>query len=715
MRRTAPRQARQNPPPALSVAAAAGLLALVCLLAYWNSFRALFLLDNQTILLEDPRLRTVAWQNLREIFTHDYWWPSLDSNLFRPLTTLSYWFNGAVLGNGADPFGYHLVNLSLHWINAVLVFLLVRAITRRPWMALLTAGVLACHPLTVESVTNVVGRADLLAGMSLLGGLLLYREFQAATGARRVRYLVWLGLTYLAGVFCKESAVTLPALMLLHDIVFGAVWTRVWPAYVSVLPGAVALFGARWSLFRDSPHFGEFASDNPMAIAPLWTGVMTAVKVIGYDIALVVWPAALSSDYSYNQISLFGGTASGQDLHAWLALALVIALAVSAVVAWRRQREIVFFLGFAAITLLPTSNLLLTVGTIMAERFLYVPLIGLAAAAALALSRVATRGAAPDRDWHRLPVGWRVGAVVVLVAFAARTMARNEDWSSTLRLWTASAEAAPNSIKVLRGLALSTMESDPSGRRVDEALAIAGRGVAMLDAHPLPLEHTPAALFVDLAHYHARKADLLAASSPTAVAAERRQALEMLLRAEQIDRAINAKAKASQLSRGVASSQIRDRGLPLIYRDLASAYLAVGDPQRAVTTVTYLQHLQPLSDEAHYTRGLAEGALASFERDRGNMTQALAHLEESAVSLLEAVLLNPRNDAAWQTIAQVYGLLTPETPAVLNANGGASLNMAHPLVPRHLAEAGVRLVQQLDASGLSADAQQWRQRLNGGR
>jgi len=62
---------------------AAGLLAITCAIAYWNSFRAEFLLDNQTIILKDPRLRAVDWNSVRDILTHHYWWPSLESHLYR--------------------------------------------------------------------------------------------------------------------------------------------------------------------------------------------------------------------------------------------------------------------------------------------------------------------------------------------------------------------------------------------------------------------------------------------------------------------------------------------------------------------------------------------------------------------------------------------------------------------------------------------------------
>ena len=72
-------------------AAAPAILALACLAAYWNSFRAGLLLDSQTLILKVPRLTAATWQNVRDIFAHQYWWPSLESHLHRPVTTLSYW------------------------------------------------------------------------------------------------------------------------------------------------------------------------------------------------------------------------------------------------------------------------------------------------------------------------------------------------------------------------------------------------------------------------------------------------------------------------------------------------------------------------------------------------------------------------------------------------------------------------------------------------
>ena len=728
-RRTRPARPEAPAGAGLPAKAAAGLLALVCLAAYWNSFDAELLLDNKTIILKDPRLAAMSWENARDIFTRHYWWPSLESHLYRPLTTLSYWLNYSVLRNGPDPFGYHAVNLLLHWLNATLVFALVRGVSGRAWAALTAAAVFACHPLTVESVTNVVGRADLLAATSVVGGMLLYRRALAAAGWPRRAWLTALGAVYLAGVFCKESAVVLPAVMLLHDLAFPAAgassrldtmrrtFARAWPAYLATAPGLAALLGARWVLFRDSPLFGQFASDNPIVIAPLWTGLMTAVKVAGYYLALVVWPARLSCDYSYNAVTLFGWTlTSGQDPHAWAALAVIIAWIAGAGCAWRHDRAAWFLLGFAAVAYLPTSNLLTAIGTIMAERLTYLPLAAMTAAVVLGIDAVGrrVRPVVEVRHSRGLRLAAAAAALLLIGALTARTVARNEDWTGDLRLWTSSESAAPDSIKVHRALAAIAMESDPSGGRADEAIAMASRGLRVLERAPLPLPHMPAALFEELGVYHSAKARLLAGRGESGQArAALGDAVRMFERAAEIDRAINRLGKERLLRRGPSEHAVADTGTPGIYRNLGWAYLESGDASKAVETLGYLRRLRPGDAESHYVLGVALGGESEVDRARGDLQAANVRLGLAAISLIEATLLNPAHEASWETVERVYGLLAPGSSAVVRAGGRRALNMEEPLVADHFREACVELVRQLSAAGLRDEADRWRRRMIG--
>ena len=89
----------------------AGLaLTALTLLAFSNSFSAGLALDNQLLITGDPRIRDASAGSINLIFQHTFWWPNGEAGIYRPLTTLSYLFNYAILGNGTAPAGYHWIN-----------------------------------------------------------------------------------------------------------------------------------------------------------------------------------------------------------------------------------------------------------------------------------------------------------------------------------------------------------------------------------------------------------------------------------------------------------------------------------------------------------------------------------------------------------------------------------------------------------------------------
>jgi protein O-mannosyl-transferase len=161
------------PVPASKWPARAALFA-IALAAYANSFWLGLAQDSKVIVAQDARLREVTADNLKLILTKNYWWPLGGDGLYRPVTTLSLLFNYAVLGNGQNAAGYHVVNFLLHAINVWLLYELALLLFRRAGPAFFAAALWAVHPIGTEAVTSIVGRADLLAAMSVLGGLLLY-------------------------------------------------------------------------------------------------------------------------------------------------------------------------------------------------------------------------------------------------------------------------------------------------------------------------------------------------------------------------------------------------------------------------------------------------------------------------------------------------------------------------------------------------------------
>jgi protein O-mannosyl-transferase len=402
---------------------------------------------------------------LRRILTEGYWHGNTTSGLYRPLTTSSYLLNYAVFGNGTHPEGYHWVNLALHGINVSLVYLLGMLVLDAAAPALALAALWGVHPLLTESVTNVVGRADLLATFAVLAGLLCYVKSASVPGRRKLLWVAALPITQAVGLFSKENAAVLPGVMLLYDLTWRgrAAWRGRVPAYAALVPPFAVFFYLRSAL---PMHILARFADNPLSGADFWTARLTAIKVIGKYLWLFIWPAGLSADYSYNAVPLFGWhPLEWNDVKALIALALCLGAALLAVRTYRTRKPLFFFLLFFFVALVPTSNLAILIGSIMAERFVYLPSIGLAGcaiAAICALDRQVTR----QRLWVARAAWIALG--FLCLACAARTYARNFDWLDERSLWTSAVDVCPESAKARYNLGNALL---PLPGRLPDAIA----------------------------------------------------------------------------------------------------------------------------------------------------------------------------------------------------------------------------------------------------
>ena len=451
------------------------LLALggLVLVAYSNSFQAALVFDNASAIGEDPRIRGATTENIESILKGRYWYGNgaraASSGWYRPFTTFSYLVNYAVLGNGPRPAGYHWVNLALHEVNVALVYALGVLVLGEIAPAWALAAIWGLHPLLTEAVTNIVGRADLLAAFGVLAGLLCHLKGASAAGRRRVAWLAGLAGALAIGLFSKENAAVLPGIMLLYDLTWPerAPWRRRAAAYA-----AAALPFAAYLYLRSGLHTHMVIeyTENPLVAAGFWTTRLTAVKVLGKYLWLFVWPARLSADYTYNSVPLFGWRVwNWEDAKALIALAVCLGAALWAVllaVRWRRTgRPLLFSLVFFFVALSPTSNLIVLVGSTMAERFMYLPSVGLAGCVVAAVYALGQRrfGKRPAA----VRVAWGVLGLVCL-AFTARTYARNFDWQDERSLWASTVEVCPGSARAHYSLGLA-LEGLPYG--LPEAIA----------------------------------------------------------------------------------------------------------------------------------------------------------------------------------------------------------------------------------------------------
>jgi hypothetical protein len=592
-------------------------LCAIALLAYSNSFHAGFVLDNG-VLLQEKHIYEATRQNIGLILAHTYWWPSVETGLYRPLTVLSFLFNYAVLGNGDRPEGYHWINFILHAGNILLAFAVALRLVRTFSPSVFIAGLWALHPVLTESVTNIVGRSDLLAGMAVLGGFLMYLKSKESAGWRRLAWLGGLLVTTAVGVFSKESAVTVLGVIALYELTWWRKCGKIRDLFggtVATLPPIAALLYQRSVvLAASSPAVFPFV-DNPLVGAAFWVGRLTALKVMAQYLALILWPARLSSDYSYAQIPLITGAPA--DWIAWLA---VCGIGTIPVLLYRRQPAMFFFGLFAFGTFFPASNLLFPIGTIMAERLLYLPAYGLIACLVLTVywmgERTRTRVLAP------------AVLSMAMLGFAVRTWERNTDWQNNVTLAQSAVRASPRSFKahLLLARALYGADSlygDRGHSNLDRAIEEGERSVALLD--PLPDSRNVWSTYRELGGYYLVKGDGLRAVDPglTSPAAPGSKLAWQ--------RAIQLLGRAISILEALPPEPAADDGavVPLdsaeAYRTLSSAWLRVSDTKRAYEAAVRARDLNPASSDGY--------------RSVGNALRASGRDEEAIIALMEGEML----------------------------------------------------------------------------
>ncbi len=618
--RRAPALPRPVPDPARHLLSryAGPALVLLALLAYANAFGGDFVLDSRVIVLEDPRIREVSASNLGLISNRSYWWPyKTADDLYRPVTTLSYLFNYAILGNGTRPAGYHVLNVLLHAVNVLLAYGIALRVSRRLLGSLALAAVWAVHPLATEAVTNIVGRADLLAGFGVLAALYAYiraseprdavrastRGSPSAGASAKVGWWLFAAAgAATVGVFSKESASAIAGIVVLYDVFVREPRrpvTALLPGWLVMSVPLLLLLYRRSAVLGSLPPVETLVVDNPVVGVGFWQGLLTAAAVLPRYVWLTIWPVWLSADYSYAQMPAATGTLA--DWLGWLAFALLTA---AAVVAGRRRPLVAFAASAALVALLPASNLLFPTGTIMGERLAYLPTLGTLACVGLAIASAGARVNVPPRV--------AVAVVGVLVALlTARTWARNADWNSEVSIWHAAVEVVPRSFKAHQGYADALYESDPDRSNLADVVAHSHRSAEILATLP---DHQSVSRVYRLAAVYAMEyADQLRASGGESAEAESRQMYEAGVRYAQrhVDVVIATRAGEGATAADVRGDAVRD--LADAYRLLATAHGRVPDGQAALAAAERAGELEPLSPLSYRSTAAAQVAAGRFD------------------------------------------------------------------------------------------------------
>lgn len=440
-------------------------LITVTLAVYWP------LKNQEFILFDDDRFVTENHHVQEGVTVDGILWAFTDCSkdgMWIPLTWVSLMVDAQVYGHHAG--GYKVTNLVFHLANTLLLFMLLNRMTGTTWRSAFVAALFALHPLHVESVAWVTERKDVLSTLFWLLTMGAYLSYAERPGGKRYLLVV---LLLTLGLMAKPMLVTLPFALLLLDY---------WPLRRLQIPGTLSASGppsphplgpVPWpSLVKEkiplvalavAISITTFLAQNQIGAVKSLEGATVGARIantlVNYVIYLgqTVWPHPLGVLYTHTPV-----------LPWQVAAAAVLLASLTCLALWGHRRHPYLPVGWFWYlgTLLPMSGLV-TVGIVTrADRFTYVPSIGLFVIMAWGLPQVLS-------GWRHRRVALSVAAGVCLAAAAVVSRVQVALWQNSATLFEHTIGITDNNYVLLNNLGLFLVdqgEMDKAATHFREAL-----------------------------------------------------------------------------------------------------------------------------------------------------------------------------------------------------------------------------------------------------
>ncbi|MFH1046470.1 MAG: tetratricopeptide repeat protein [Candidatus Omnitrophota bacterium] len=416
------------------------VIIVVGLAGYANVLGGGFVLDDRYLIKENPRIAQA--QSYGELFTQEVASsPQRPYYFYRPLTMLSYAWDYAWWH--LDARGYHLTNVLLHILAALALFWCIQLLFGDRILALLSAVLFTAHPIQTECVAYISGRASPLALLLMLLSFGLYLRYYQKPQAY-ARYVAML-VCYAAALLAHEISLVLPLVLFFYHYTFKKIIRLTALAPFSVLALGYCLVRVIFfpQLF---PHLA--ATTTLLQRVP---GFLAAVKSYG---RLLFLPSPLHIEYGN-----IGFGFTDEIVATGMAISGVAALLLYALRKKRQESALFFALGWFVLWLLPVSNLY-PLGAYMAERWLYIPVIGFCLTLALALRTLLRR--------RRIRLFVIALQACLLAFYLHLTIRQNSFWQDPIAFYTRTLKFVPNDAGLYNELALAYCDA----QRYKEALPL---------------------------------------------------------------------------------------------------------------------------------------------------------------------------------------------------------------------------------------------------
>ena len=381
---------------------------------------------------------------------------------YHPITWLSHMLDAQLFGK--EPGGHHVHSVVLHALNAVVLFLVLLRLTGQRWQSAAVATLWAVHPLRVESVAWASERKDLLCLLFFLLSIAAYVRWVTKRSA--IAYAAML-LLFALSLMSKSMSVSLPIVLMLLDwwpLKRPMRWALLWEK----LP-AIAMSIAFAIVTMIAQRQGGAMSES---IYPLPLRLANAIASYGRYLFLSVWPTKLAFFYPYH------GALPGTTLPAStviLSAAALLAITAFAAMMWRRERGVLIGWLWFVITLIPTLGLVQVGQQSMADRYTYLPHIGLMIAIVFGIGAFL-------RSRASLEIPAAAVAVIIMIALSIRAYDQVRHWRNNTSLYTHALQVTSHNHVAHSQLGMELLQQE----RLPEAIDQYKKAIAIKPAEAQP-------------------------------------------------------------------------------------------------------------------------------------------------------------------------------------------------------------------------------------
>jgi len=425
--------------------AATLLLTVLTCAVYAGVLDHSFLLnwDDYTYIIRNDMITGISWEHVKTAFSRPYFYN------YSPLHLISYMVDYSLFG-GIKPAGFFFVNILIHAVNGIILYVLVLRLSGKAFVGFIAAFIFLLHPVQVESVAWISQRKNVLAMLFFLTAFWGYVAYRDGSTTRKTSYYLLSLTAFTCALLSKSVAVILPVVLLVYDLCYLEQGGRKgW--FINKIPYAAASAVIALVTIRSQDRLVEAGKETFHTNNPVET-LYTMLPVLGKYLGILFWPVELSAVYILP--SRFR-----PDSAVVSAGVLVTLLAGAGYLLYRRQRKLFFWYLLFFIGLIPVSHII-PLPTLMNDRYLYFPLIGAAVFMAYSFNALCERDDGTLRNY--------ASAAVFLLLLSLPLMAwhRTSVWKNDTSLWLDVTRKEPLSTQAWSALAMSYYDAG----RLDDAL-----------------------------------------------------------------------------------------------------------------------------------------------------------------------------------------------------------------------------------------------------